>query len=58
MLLPLLCADVLGVVLNKVPKKEHAVITSQLAKKLTAAGGWAALQQRTKLTLAPRHAMQ
>ncbi|GAB4821111.1 hypothetical protein N2152v2_008157 [Parachlorella kessleri] len=31
-------ADVLGVVLNKVPKQEHAVITSQLAKKLTAAG--------------------
>ncbi|KAL4444345.1 hypothetical protein ABPG75_012082 [Micractinium tetrahymenae] len=31
-------ADVLGVVLNKVPKHEHAVIGSALAKKLAAAG--------------------
>jgi hypothetical protein len=31
-------ADVLGVVLNKVPKRDHSVVCSQLAKKLAAAG--------------------
>ncbi|EFN58138.1 hypothetical protein CHLNCDRAFT_141896 [Chlorella variabilis] len=31
-------ADVLGVVLNKVPKRDHAIINAQLSKKLAAAG--------------------
>lgn len=31
-------ADVLGVVLNKVPRREHALITSQLSRRLTGAG--------------------
>ncbi|PSC72597.1 phosphate acetyltransferase [Micractinium conductrix] len=31
-------ADVLGVVLNKVPKRDHAIVAAQLGKKLTAAG--------------------
>ena len=34
----LLLADVLGVVLNKVPKRDHAIVAAQLGKKLTAAG--------------------
>jgi hypothetical protein len=35
---PISPADVLGVVLNKVPKRDHSVVCSQLAKKLAAAG--------------------
>ncbi|KAI3427945.1 hypothetical protein D9Q98_006335 [Chlorella vulgaris] len=31
-------ADVLGVVLNKVPKRDHAIVCAQLSKKLAAAG--------------------
>jgi hypothetical protein len=31
-------ADVLGVVFNKVPKRDHAIVSAQLSKKLAAAG--------------------